>query len=44
MGREFGTIGARRGDVVVEITTYRADSYDGETRKPTVAFGTSLGR
>src|SRR6187549_2491900 len=22
MGREFGTIGARRGDVVVEITTY----------------------
>ena len=42
MGREFGTIGARRGDVVVEITTYRADSYDGATRKPTVAFGTSL--
>ena len=42
MGREFGTIGARRGDVIVEITTYRADSYDGETRKPAVAFGTSL--
>jgi len=42
MGREFGTIGARRGDVVVEVTTYRADSYDGETRKPVVEFGTSL--
>ena len=42
MGREFGTIGARRGDVVVEVTTYRADSYDGDTRKPTVAFGSSL--
>jgi len=42
MGREFGTIGARSGDVVVEVTTYRADSYDGETRKPVVEFGTSL--
>lgn len=42
MGREFGTIGARRGDVVVEVTTHRADAYDGVTRKPVVAFGTSL--
>ncbi|WP_062530704.1 CCA tRNA nucleotidyltransferase [Demequina rhizosphaerae] len=42
MGREFGTIGGRRGDLVVEITTYRADEYDGETRKPVVAFGSSL--
>ncbi|WP_277453726.1 CCA tRNA nucleotidyltransferase [Janibacter sp. DB-40] len=42
MGREFGTIGARRGDMVVEVTTYRADAYDGETRKPVVAFGDNL--
>lgn len=42
MGRDFGTIGARRGDVVVEITTYRADEYDGVTRKPVVAFGDTL--
>lgn len=42
MGREFGTIGGRRGGVDVEITTYRADTYDGETRKPVVAFGDSL--
>ncbi|MBM6403492.1 CCA tRNA nucleotidyltransferase [Phycicoccus sp. CSK15P-2] len=42
MGREFGTIGARRGDTVVEVTTYRADAYDGKTRKPVVAFGDSL--
>jgi poly(A) polymerase len=42
MGREFGTIGARRGHTVVEVTTYRADAYDGETRKPVVAFGDSL--
>jgi poly(A) polymerase len=42
IGREFGTIGARLGDAVVEITTYRSDDYDGSTRKPAVAFGTSL--
>jgi poly(A) polymerase len=42
IGREFGTIGARMGDAVVEITTYRSDAYDGATRKPAVAFGTSL--
>ncbi|WP_430867986.1 CCA tRNA nucleotidyltransferase [Demequina aurantiaca] len=42
MGREFGTIGGRRGDIDVEVTTYRADTYDGETRKPVVAFGDSL--
>ena len=42
MGRDFGTIGARRGSTVVEVTTYRADAYDGQTRKPVVAFGESL--
>jgi len=42
IGRDFGTIGARIGAETVEITTYRADSYDGETRKPTVEFGDSL--
>jgi poly(A) polymerase len=42
IGREFGTIGARLSDAVVEITTYRADAYDGASRKPAVAFGTSL--
>ena len=42
MGREFGTIGARRGSTVVEVTTFRADAYDGQTRKPVVAFGDSL--
>ena len=28
MGRAFGTIGGRKGDDTVEITTYRADAYD----------------
>ena len=42
VGREFGTIAARVRGEQVEITTYRADSYDGLTRKPTVEFGDTL--
>ncbi|MFO7690976.1 MAG: CCA tRNA nucleotidyltransferase [Cryobacterium sp.] len=42
IGRAFGTIGAVIAGETVEITTYRADSYDGATRKPDVVFGTSL--
>lgn len=46
IGREFGTIGARvtadNLTETVEITTYRADAYDGATRKPVVAFGDNL--
>jgi poly(A) polymerase len=42
MGREFGTIGALVLGEPVEITTYRADAYDGETRKPIVEFGATL--
>ena len=42
VGRDFGTIGCRRGGQILEITTYRADVYDGRTRKPVVAFGQRL--
>ena len=42
IGRAFGTIGAKVAGETVEITTYRADSYDGVTRKPEVVFGLSL--
>lgn len=42
IGRDFGTIGARVAGENIEITTYRADSYDGQTRKPEVVFGDSL--
>lgn len=42
VGRAFGTIAAQFGDMTVEITTYRADTYDGASRKPDVAFGDSL--
>jgi poly(A) polymerase len=42
IGIEFGTVGARRGSFMAEITTYRTEQYDEKSRKPEVAFGTSL--
>ena len=42
MGREFGTIGLHKGNAQFEITTYRSDTYDLESRKPDVKFGDSL--
>jgi poly(A) polymerase len=42
IGKAYGTIGAQRGDLVVEVTTYRAEHYDPTSRKPDVAYGTSL--
>lgn len=42
IGREFGTIGLRKGVHHLEITTYRADTYDRTSRKPEVLFGDSL--
>jgi poly(A) polymerase len=41
-GAEFGTIGAARHGLRLEITTYRAESYDGVTRNPVVEYGTNL--
>ncbi|WP_022872710.1 CCA tRNA nucleotidyltransferase [Nesterenkonia alba] len=42
IGRDFGTIGLRKADYQLEITTYRAEAYDPASRKPQVRFGTSL--
>jgi poly(A) polymerase len=42
IGREFGTIGCRRGDYQIEITTYRSEEYDPTSRKPAVQYGDSL--
>jgi poly(A) polymerase len=42
VGRAFGTIAAQCGGMTVEITTYRADTYDGASRKPEVEFGDTL--
>ncbi|MEO7132340.1 MAG: CCA tRNA nucleotidyltransferase [Dermatophilaceae bacterium] len=42
IGRDFGTIGVRKGSHHIEITTYRADVYDRASRKPEVMFGETL--
>jgi poly(A) polymerase len=41
-GRDFGTIGAQRSGVRLEITTFRAEAYDGVSRNPVVRYGTTL--
>ena len=42
IGKEFGTIGARKGETVVEATTYRTEEYEVGSRKPVVAYGDTL--
>jgi poly(A) polymerase len=42
VGIAYGTVGARKGDLVVEITTYRAEVYRSDSRKPEVTYGDSL--
>ncbi|AGM31537.1 CCA tRNA nucleotidyltransferase [Mycobacteroides abscessus] len=41
-GIAFGTIGVARRGQRVEITTFRSDSYDQQSRNPEVVFGDSL--
>jgi poly(A) polymerase len=41
-GIEFGTVGLAKAGFRVEITTFRSDLYDGETRNPEVTFGDTL--
>ena len=42
IGKEYGTISARKNGAVYEVTTYRAEVYVADSRKPTVEFGTDL--
>ncbi|MEY4348084.1 MAG: CCA-adding enzyme [Actinomycetota bacterium] len=42
VGIRFGTVGASRSGELLEITTYRAEQYEADSRKPTVNFGTNL--
>lgn len=42
VGIRFGTVGARVGDVHVEITTYRTETYDPDSRHPEVTYGRDL--
>jgi poly(A) polymerase len=48
VGRDFGTIACKiteddGREWLVEITTFRADAYDADSRKPLVEFGDHLG-
>ena len=36
LGIEFGTVAAKRGETTIEVTTYRSESYDPDSRKPEV--------
>jgi poly(A) polymerase len=42
IGAKFGTIGAKKSGVTFEITTYRSDSYESDSRKPDVDFGDNI--
>jgi poly(A) polymerase len=42
MGRAFGTIGCRKGEWQIEITTFRSDAYAADSRKPAVEYGDTL--
>ena len=39
VGVRYGTVGARRADLLFEITTFRKEVYAEEHRKPAVTFG-----
>ncbi len=41
-GIDFGTLGVGKGDQRMEITTFRADTYDQVSRNPQVRFGDRL--
>ena len=42
IGVRFGTVGARKGDVHMEITTFREEIYPEDTRKPSVTFARDI--
>ena len=42
IGAKFGTIGAKRDELVFEVTTYRSEIYISDSRKPEVKFGDSI--
>jgi len=41
-GIAFGTVAGIRGDTTVEVTTYRTESYEVDSRKPDVEYGDSI--
>jgi poly(A) polymerase len=41
-GAAFGTIAGKKGEHTVEVTTYRSENYDPQSRKPEVNFGDAI--
>jgi poly(A) polymerase len=42
VGAAFGTIAGKKDEITVEITTYRSESYNADSRKPNVEFGENI--
>jgi len=42
IGAAFGTVAGKKGDITVEITTYRSEIYELDSRKPNVEFGKTI--
>ena len=41
-GIQFGTVAGKKDDITVEVTTYRSEKYDVNSRKPEVNFGDDI--
>ncbi len=41
-GIAFGTVAGKRGDTTVEVTTYRTEVYEIDSRKPEVEYGENI--
>ncbi|CAB4535614.1 unannotated protein [freshwater metagenome] len=41
-GIAFGTVAGKLGDTTVEVTTYRSDVYEKDSRKPEVSYGETI--
>ena len=42
IGAASGTVAGKKGEITVEVTTYRSESYDSSSRKPNVEFGKTI--
>ena len=42
IGAAFGTVAGKKDEITVEITTYRSENYQKDSRKPTVEFGENI--
>ena len=42
IGAAFGTLAGKKDEITVEITTYRSENYQKDSRKPAVEFGENI--